>query len=136
MSRRRAIPILASIGLVFAIQGAPSPQTVAAATVSTECVAIYADDDSICAIVAELADLHATIDELVPDAGIANSLDAKVDAVKSSVLSGRYGPALNQLDAFENEVIGIARENRSYTAISNIMKTKHDTIKNSIGNVR
>jgi anion-transporting ArsA/GET3 family ATPase len=28
------------------------------------------------------------------------------------------------------------QENRSYTAISNIMKTKHDTVKNSISNVR
>ncbi|MEO7924847.1 MAG: hypothetical protein ABIR30_14280 [Chitinophagaceae bacterium] len=27
-------------------------------------------------------------------------------------------------------------ENRSYTAVSNIMKTKHDTVKNSISNVR
>ena len=27
-------------------------------------------------------------------------------------------------------------ENRSYTAISNIMKTKHDTVKNSSGNIR
>ncbi len=27
-------------------------------------------------------------------------------------------------------------ENRSYTAISNIMKTKHDTVKNSISNTR
>ena len=27
-------------------------------------------------------------------------------------------------------------ENRSYTAVSNIMKTKHDTVKNSIGNIR
>jgi len=27
-------------------------------------------------------------------------------------------------------------ENRSYTALSNIMKTKHDTVKNSISNVR
>ena len=27
-------------------------------------------------------------------------------------------------------------ENRSYTAISNIMKTRHDTVKNSIGNIR
>ena len=27
-------------------------------------------------------------------------------------------------------------ENRSYTAISDIMKTKHDTVKNSISNVR
>jgi uncharacterized protein YcgI (DUF1989 family) len=28
------------------------------------------------------------------------------------------------------------RENSSYTSVSNIMKTKHDTVKNSIGNIR
>ena len=27
-------------------------------------------------------------------------------------------------------------ENRSYTAVSNIMKAKHDTVKNSISNIR
>lgn len=27
-------------------------------------------------------------------------------------------------------------DNRSYTAVSNIMKTKHDTVKNSISNIR
>jgi hypothetical protein len=27
-------------------------------------------------------------------------------------------------------------ENRSYTTVSNIMKTKHDTVKNSISNIR
>jgi hypothetical protein len=27
-------------------------------------------------------------------------------------------------------------ENRTYTAISNVLKTKHDTVKNSISNVR
>jgi len=27
-------------------------------------------------------------------------------------------------------------ENRTYTAVSNIMKTRHDTVKNSISNVR
>lgn len=27
-------------------------------------------------------------------------------------------------------------ENRSYTAVNNIMKTKHDTVKNSISNIR
>ena len=27
-------------------------------------------------------------------------------------------------------------ENRQFTAISNIMKTKHDTVKNSISNIR
>jgi len=28
------------------------------------------------------------------------------------------------------------REIRSYTSVSNVMKTKHDTVKNSIGNIR
>jgi len=28
------------------------------------------------------------------------------------------------------------QENRSYSAVSNIMKSKHDTVKNSIQNVR
>jgi len=28
------------------------------------------------------------------------------------------------------------QENRSYTAVSNIMKTKHETVKNSISNIR
>jgi hypothetical protein len=28
------------------------------------------------------------------------------------------------------------RENREFTMISNIMKTKHDTVKNSISNIR
>lgn len=30
----------------------------------------------------------------------------------------------------------VQNENQAYTAISNIMKTKHDTVKSSIGNVR
>lgn len=28
------------------------------------------------------------------------------------------------------------QENRAYTTVSNIMKTKHDTVKNSISNIR
>jgi len=31
---------------------------------------------------------------------------------------------------------GMQHENRSYTAVSNIMKTQHDAVKNSISNVR
>jgi hypothetical protein len=27
-------------------------------------------------------------------------------------------------------------ENRQYTVVGNVMKTKHDTVKNSIGNIR
>jgi hypothetical protein len=30
----------------------------------------------------------------------------------------------------------IETENREYTMVSNIMKTKHDTVKNSISNIR
>ena len=30
----------------------------------------------------------------------------------------------------------LKNENRQYTAVSNIMKTKHDTVKNSISNIR
>jgi len=136
MSRRHAIQALAGIGLALAIQGAPLAQVAGVAAASTDCAGIYLEQSSVCEIVAELADLRATVDELVPDPGIANSLDVKVDAVTRSVLSGRYGAALNVLDAFENQVVGLAKENRSYTAISNIMKNKHDTVKNSIGNIR
>lgn len=31
---------------------------------------------------------------------------------------------------------GMQNENRQYSMVSNIMKTKHDTVKNSIGNIR
>jgi hypothetical protein len=83
-----------------------------------------------------LADLHATVDELVPERGLANSLDAKVEAATAAVTRGHYTPALNQMDAFENELDAATASGRVYTAISNIMKTKHDTVKNSISNVR
>ena len=42
--------------------------------------------------------------------------------------------------AFNSEYLRLEsqmqQENRRYTAVSNIMKTKHDTVKNSISNVR
>ena len=133
MSRRQVASILAKAALVMTMLAALIPFSIAAVAASTDC---DSDDDAVCEIVSELADLHATVDQLVPDAGIANSLDVKVDAVTGSVLAGRYGSALNVLDAFDREVTALAKENRSYPAISNIMKTKHDTIKNSISNVR
>jgi hypothetical protein len=30
----------------------------------------------------------------------------------------------------------ISAESRAYTALSNVLKTRHDTIKNAIGNIR
>jgi len=43
---------------------------------------------------------------------------------KSLVETSSSGPAVAEAD------------NRGYTAVSNIMKTKHDTVKNSISNIR
>lgn len=85
---------------------------------------------------ATLADLRSTVGELVPEAGLANSLVAKLDAVKNSVLALQITPALNQLSAFGHEVDALQQTGRVSGAAANIMKTKHDTVKNSISNVR
>jgi len=52
------------------------------------------------------------------------------------VLDGNTTPALNQIDAFMHEVDALESSGRIYSAVSNIMKTKHDTVKNSISNIR
>ena len=73
---------------------------------------------------------------MIPQHGIVNSLNAKVDAATRSVLDGNTTPALNQIDAFMHEVDALESSGRIYSAVSNIMKTKHDTVKNSISNIR
>lgn len=84
-----------------------------------------------------------------------NSLQAKMDQLKTKISSGgqlsKSGANATQLKQAVNEIqesfmsfnlqylqlqSQMQHENRSYTAISNIMKTKHDTVKNSISNVR
>lgn len=83
----------------------------------------------------------------------AETLEAAYDGINSatnSVPSGRgkslasAGSASTQLKemqmSFNMQYLQLQQqmqhENRSYTAISNIMKTKHDTAKNSISNIR
>jgi hypothetical protein len=92
--------------------------------------------DAVCEALAGLADLSNTVVDLVPQAGIANSLVAKLDAATSSVIALNVTPALNQLDAFGHEVNALEQSGRISAAVSNIMKTKHDTVKNSISNIR
>ena len=92
--------------------------------------------DAVCEALAGLADLSDTVVDLVPQAGIANSLVAKLDAATSSVIALNVTPALNQLDAFGHEVNALEQSGRISAAVSNIMKTKHDTVKNSISNIR
>ncbi len=57
--------------------------------------------------------------------------EALLDAVKG-LEEARMGFNLQYLQLQSQ----MQHENRSYTAISNIMKTKHDTVKNSISNIR
>jgi len=114
------------------VLGDAAQPTASGASTCVECCS----EDPVCQALAGLADLHSTVDELIPEQGLANSLDAKIEAATASVLDARYTPALNQLDAFENEVNAAEQSGRIYTAVSNIMKTKHDTVKNSISNIR
>src|SRR5205807_6940970 len=76
-----------------------SAQPAATASTCVECC----EGDLVCQALAGLADLQGTVVELVPQAGTANSLLAKLDAATNSVLDLRVTPALNQLDAFDHE---------------------------------
>jgi hypothetical protein len=127
-----AAAALAALVFGAAKVAAEPAQPAASASTCTECC----EGDAVCEALAGLADLHNTVVELVPQQGTANTLNAKVDAATNSVLAGNIEPALNQIDAFLNEVDALVASGRMYTAISNIMKTKHDTVKNSISNVR
>lgn len=53
--------------------------------------------------------------------------------LRLTLLSAALGLALAAPTAASADTLS---ETRSYTPISNIMKTKHDTVKNSISNVR
>lgn len=81
--------------------------------------------------------------------GIAKELNAKTQALGRLVNSGtatqaQLMQATKQMQetqmSFNLQYLQLQsqmqHENRSYTAISNIMKTKHDTVKNSISNIR
>ena len=57
-----------------------------------------------CQLLAGLADLRGTVQELVPAGGPATSLTAKVDAAAAAVSAGRLAVAANQLGALVNEV--------------------------------
>jgi hypothetical protein len=91
--------------------------------------------DAVCEALAGLADLRGAVDELVPQRGTANSLIAKVDATARSVLDLNVTAALNQLDAFGHEVDALEASGRAFTSVTNVLKTRHDTVKNSISNI-
>jgi hypothetical protein len=129
MFKRTTLAAIVAVGVAFAVA---LPAAGAQPSTCVECC----EGNAACEALAELADLHASVDELVPDAGIATSLDAKVDATTASVLDSRIVPALNQIDAFGNEVDGLQRAGQLSAATSNALKAKHDAVKSSINNIR
>ena len=82
-----------------------------------------------CDALGELAGLRAAVDELVFQAGLARSLDAKVDAATRSVLADRPTTALNQLDAFDNELTAADQAGKVSTTTSSILKARSDASK-------
>src|SRR6476469_2820923 len=87
----------------------------------------------------------AAIEELVQTiSATENMLDAVLDTIDRS---GKHAQLLNATKQMQETQMSfnlqylqlqsqMQHESRTYTAISNIMKTKHDTVKNSISNVR
>ncbi len=108
---------------------------IGAATPSSASSRVRFSDEDQHAALNGLAELRSTVDELVPDPKIAHSLDAKLDATTNSVLALRITPALNQINAFANEVNALKNSGRISPATATIMKTKHGTVKNSISNI-
>ncbi|HEX7427264.1 MAG TPA: hypothetical protein VF328_09995, partial [Mycobacterium sp.] len=78
---------------------------------------------------------------------LAVSWDQRVDAIRTACLKeascnkAASAKAVTETNmSFNLQYLQLQsqmqHENRSYTAVSNIMKTKHDTVKNSISNIR
>ena len=82
--------------------------------------------------------LSALVDQAVKDA------DAALAAGTSASGGANWGTAVKRLremqKSFNLQYLSLqnqmAHENRTYTMVSTIMKTKHDTAKNAISNIR
>jgi hypothetical protein len=92
----------------------------------SETIAVYALNE----IASESGGMGAGTDALVASAG----------GDSQSQLMAATQPMQETQTSFNLQYLQLQsqmqNENRQYTAVSNIMKTKHDTVKNSIGNVR
>ncbi|PXX08928.1 hypothetical protein [Mycolicibacterium moriokaense] len=67
--------------------------------------------------------------------GLDTAAPAAADTTSVSAPSSEAG-ATQTVNDMQLQIQMQRGQNRQYTAVGNIMKTKHDTVKNSIGNVR
>jgi hypothetical protein len=83
----------------------------------------------------KMAEIHSALNERITAVCKAgNNRVSPADAAKA--LSDLCGMAINSNLQFLALQTQMQNENRQFTAISNIMKTRHDTVKNSISNIR
>jgi hypothetical protein len=75
---------------------------------------------------------------------VRNRISQLENSLKNLGLMGKTTPALNDLDAklnamdndFFSLLENLGQMGDQYSSISNVLKTKHDTAKNSVGNIR
>jgi hypothetical protein len=67
-------------------------------------------------------------------------LQAAINSLQKDASANNAGDAQSKTDAMDQEYKALQQSlynlGQSYTGISNVLKTKHDTVKNSIGNTR
>jgi hypothetical protein len=109
-------------GLTLALLPSPAPAVVEPTTTASVCAECCPDDGQ-CTALAALADLGSSVAELVPDAGLATSLQVKVVAATRSVLALQPGTALNQLGAFDDELTAADKTGRIPHNVFMVVKT-------------
>jgi hypothetical protein len=83
----------------------------------------------------KMAEIHSALNERITAACKAgNNRISPPDAAKA--LSDLCGMAMSSNMQYLALQSQMQNENRQFTMVSNIMKTKHDTVKNSISNIR
>lgn len=149
-----------SVSVVMALAGAASGRAAAEVPAPPKASAggAQAAERYISETGADLASLDSHFQKYREAAEKLSTLYAKLSAkaaeigkIGSAIGAAAGGSAQNQLlqatkqmqetqMSFNLQYLQLQRqmqdENRSYTAVSKIMKTKHDTVKNSISNVR
>ena len=126
------ISIVLLLSPALAAAAAAATATAPPASTCTECC----PDETACEALGELAALHAAVDELVPQAGLARSLAAKVDAAASALRADRPATALDQLDAFGNELTAVDRAGKVSATTANVLKARTDAVKQAIDKMR
>ena len=85
-----------------------------------------------------LADCLRTISAALEDIEVANNkLSAREKRVQALVARlFRLAQESGETAAILKVQMSMQRENQVFTSVSNVLKTRHDTVKNAIGNIR